>query len=135
MFGIRLVFNATNVRCITVDSFIGGRRDRNSMVAEFTATYAISVYHYHSCESESRSWRGVPDIALCNKVNQLLVASRWFSPITPVSSTNKTQRHDIAEIFLNVALNFKSQNLNYMYAPLNYSLSMSCSLNVSSILT
>ena len=89
------------------------------MVVGFTATYAISVYHYHSCESESRSWQGVLDIALCDKVSQLLAPGRWFSPITSVSSTNKTQRHDIAEILLNVALNFKSQNLNYIYAPLN----------------
>jgi hypothetical protein len=30
---------------------------------------------------------------------------RWFSPSTPVSSTNKTDRHDITEILLEVALN------------------------------
>jgi hypothetical protein len=30
---------------------------------------------------------------------------RWFSPGTPVSSTTKTGRHDIAEILLKVALN------------------------------
>jgi predicted secreted protein len=29
----------------------------------------------------------------------------WFSPGTPVSSTNKTDRHDIAEILLKVVLN------------------------------
>jgi hypothetical protein len=29
---------------------------------------------------------------------------RWFSPGTPVSSPNKTDRHDIAEILLKVAL-------------------------------
>jgi hypothetical protein len=29
----------------------------------------------------------------------------WFSLGTPVSSTNKTDRHDIAEILLKVALN------------------------------
>ena len=29
----------------------------------------------------------------------------WFFPSTPVSSTNKTDRHDIAEILLKVALN------------------------------
>jgi len=32
-------------------------------------------------------------------------AGRWFSPGTPISSTNKTDRHDIAEIVLKVALN------------------------------
>jgi len=30
---------------------------------------------------------------------------RWFSPGTPVSSTNKPDRQDIAEILLKVALN------------------------------
>jgi len=33
------------------------------------------------------------------------VAGQWFSPGTPVSSTNKTDHHDITEIQLNVALN------------------------------
>jgi len=33
------------------------------------------------------------------------VASRWFSPGTSVSSTKKTDRQDIAEILLKVALN------------------------------
>jgi hypothetical protein len=30
---------------------------------------------------------------------------RWFSPGSPVSSTNKTDRHDITEILLKVAFN------------------------------
>ena len=38
------------------------------------------------------------------KLYQLLVTGRWFSPGNPVSSTNKTDRHDIAEILLKVAL-------------------------------
>jgi hypothetical protein len=33
----------------------------------------------------------------------------WFSPCTPVSSTNKTDRHDITEILLKVALNTINQ--------------------------
>jgi hypothetical protein len=32
------------------------------------------------------------------------VAGRWFSHGTPVSSTNKTDCHDITEILLKVAL-------------------------------
>ena len=39
------------------------------------------------------------------KVCQWLVAGRWFSPGSPVSSTNKTDYHDIIEILLKVALN------------------------------
>jgi hypothetical protein len=32
------------------------------------------------------------------------VVGQWFSPGIPVSSTNKTDNHDIAEILLKVAL-------------------------------
>jgi len=45
---------------------------------------------------------------LCDKVCQWLAAGHWFSPATPVFSTNKTDYHDIqnvTEILLNVALN------------------------------
>jgi hypothetical protein len=49
--------------------------------------------------------RGVLDTTLCDKVCQLLAAGRWFSPGTPVSSTNKTDRYDLTEILLKVALN------------------------------
>ena len=42
---------------------------------------------------------------LCDKVCQWLSTGRWFSSGTPVSSTNKTDRHDITEILLKVALN------------------------------
>jgi hypothetical protein len=34
-----------------------------------------------------------------------------FSPNTPVSSTNKTDRHDIAEILLKVALSTVKTNI------------------------
>jgi hypothetical protein len=44
-----------------------------------------------------------------DKVYQLLIQGRWFSPGTPASSTPKTGRHDIAEILLKVAFNTKNQ--------------------------
>jgi hypothetical protein len=44
-----------------------------------------------------------------------LATGRWFSPGTPVSSTNKTDRHDIAEILLKVALNTMNMNLNIVF--------------------
>ena len=49
--------------------------------------------------------RDVLDTTLCDKVCQRLVAGQWFSPGTSVSSTNKTDRHDITEILLKVTLN------------------------------
>ena len=42
---------------------------------------------------------------LCDKVCQWLATGRWFSPGTPVSSTNKTDRHDITEVLCKMALN------------------------------
>jgi hypothetical protein len=42
---------------------------------------------------------------LCDKVCQLLATGQWFSPGNPVSSTNKTDHHDITEQLLKVALN------------------------------
>jgi hypothetical protein len=42
----------------------------------------------------------------CDKVcDRWLAAGQWFSPGSPVSSTIKTDRHDITEILLKVALN------------------------------
>ena len=43
--------------------------------------------------------------ALYDKVCQWLATGGWFSPGPPVSATNKTDRHDITEILLKVALN------------------------------
>ena len=42
---------------------------------------------------------------LCDKVYQRLATGQRFSPATPVSSTNKTYRQDIADILLKMALN------------------------------
>ena len=44
-----------------------------------------------------------------DKIYQLLAHGRWFSPGTLASSTNKTGRHDIAELLLKVALNTINQ--------------------------
>ena len=76
-----------------------GRRGLDRIVVGFITTYAMNAYHHSSCEVESLSWRSVLDTTLCDKVCQ------WFSPGTLVSSTNKTDRHDITEILLKVALN------------------------------
>ena len=69
------------------------------MVAGITTTYAY-------CEFESRSWRGVLDTALCDKFVSDL---RQVGGFPRVSSTNKTYRHDISEILLEVALNTITQ--------------------------
>ena len=55
--------------------------------------------------SNEWDWRCVLETTLCDKVCQWLATGRWFSPDTPVSSTNKTDRNDITEMLLKVALN------------------------------
>ena len=59
------------------------------------------------CKLQKRCIRLAP---ASDKVYQLLVHGRWFSPGTPASSTTKTIRHDIAEILLKVALNTINQS-------------------------
>jgi len=53
-----------------------------------------------------------------------LVTSQWFSPGSPVSPTNKTDRHDIAEILLKVALNTIKQKQNYLPLQLNFQINI-----------
>jgi hypothetical protein len=50
-------------------------------------------------------WWGIPDATLWDKVCWWLATGQWFSLGTRVSSTNKTNCHDITEILLKVALN------------------------------
>ena len=66
-----------------------GHRGHDRMVVGFTTTYAISVYHHWWCVFESRSGRCVQHYVL--------------------KFVNKTDRHDIAEILLKVALNTINQ--------------------------
>ena len=83
------------------------RRGRDSVVVGFTSTYVISAYHQYTCEFESRSWIGVLDTTVCDKVCQWLTTGRWFSLDTLLSFTKATGRHDITEILLKVTLNTK----------------------------
>jgi hypothetical protein len=48
-------------------------------------------------------------VLIFSMVGQLLAIGLWFSPGTPVSSTNKTDLHDITEILLKVALSTINQ--------------------------
>ena len=67
-----------------------------------TWSHGCWIYNYlcNQCRSSLALWGrtplrwNVPDTALCDKVCQWLVIGRWFSPGAPVSSTNKTDRHD-----------------------------------------
>jgi hypothetical protein len=56
---------------------------------------------------------------LCDKVCQHLATGLWFSPGSQVSSTNKTDRHDITDILLKVALNTIKQTNKHTLALLS----------------
>ena len=76
-------------------------------------SYGSWIYNYqhNQCLSPLTLWvriplrRGELNTTLCDKVCQWLAADQWFSLVTLVSSTNKTDRHIITELFWKVALN------------------------------
>ena len=67
-------------------------------------SFEISIHRYHS-NAYVCPWRGELDTTLCDKVCQWLATYLWFSPGTPLSSTNKIDLHNITEILLKVELN------------------------------
>ena len=80
--------------------------------ASWSWSYDSCIYNYlfNQCLSPLTLWVRIPYRqcvfnTTCDKVCQWLAAGRWFSPGTPVSSTNKTDCHHITEILLKVALN------------------------------
>ena len=88
-------------------------------------SYGSWIYNYlcNQCLSPLMLWVQISIRArcttLCDKVCQWLATGRWFSPGPPVSSTNKTDRHDITKILLKVALNpikqTNKQTNKYLY--------------------
>ena len=71
------------------------------------------IYNYmcKRCISPLKLWVWILLMARCTQYNKCHAADQWFSPGTKVSSTNKTDRHDITEIFFKVTLNiFKPNN-------------------------
>ena len=76
-------------------------------------SYGSWIYNYlcNQCLSPLTLWvriqlkRGVFETTLCDNACQWLVAGRWFSPGTPLSSNNNTGWHEITEILLKVVLN------------------------------
>ena len=67
---------------------------------------------------------------LCYKVCQWLATGRWFSPGPPVSSTNKTDQHDITEISLKDAVSTIKPNQS---KPFTYTNTLSSPLNQNNI--
>ena len=76
-------------------------------------SYGSWVYNFlcNRCLSPLTLWvqirlrGGELDTIMCDELGQWLAAVLWFSPGTPVSSTNKTNLHNITEILLKLGLN------------------------------
>jgi len=74
----------------------------------------------NQCLSPLKLWVRTPFMAKCTRYNimwwslSVTCDRSVVSPGTPVSSTNKTGGHDIAEILLKVALNNINPNLSLM---------------------
>ena len=101
---------------IMISSLITGNRNFHRLAHPVTTFLSTRFYCLYAYSHPEYSWkphlvinqylflpfrRGVLDTTLC----QWLTTGRWFSPGIPVSSTNKADRHNIAEILLKMALN------------------------------
>ena len=92
-------------------TLLGGRRGRGRMVLGFTTI----MYLCNQCLSSLTLWvwtplsRGVLDTKLCDKIVGDLTGW-WFSAGTLVSSTNKSDCHNITEILLKVCVKHHKPN-------------------------
>jgi hypothetical protein len=85
-------------------------------------SYGGWIYSYlcNQCLSSLTLWVwiqlrwGVLDTTLCDKVCLWLAAGWWFSLGSPISSTNETDRHDMTEILLKVALSTITITLSWL---------------------
>jgi len=79
------------------------------VIVGFTTTYKISAYHPWWCEFESLSGRGVQHFVL--KFITDLRQVDGFLWVLPVSSTIKTDHHDIVEIVVSVFKHHKTKHI------------------------
>jgi hypothetical protein len=87
--------------CIYKQSiYPGGRRGRDRVVVGFTTTYAISADHHWCCEFESGR---VVQHYVIKYVSDLRQVGDFLR--VPRFPSYKTDRHDITNLLLKVALN------------------------------
>jgi hypothetical protein len=86
--------------------------------SSWSCSYGSWIYNYLCNQrlSATKLWVRTPFMARCARYNIMwqsgkwLATGRWFSPGTPISSTNETDHHDITDILLKVALNTINNN-------------------------
>jgi hypothetical protein len=108
-FNFSLFISLACLFYILSDLSMRGRCGRDRMVVGFTTTYAISAYHHWCLMLWVRISIRTRCTTLCCKVCQWPTTGQWFSLGTLVSTTNKTDCHDITEILLKVALSTNKQ--------------------------
>ena len=91
---------------------------RGRQVCIYIWSYGSCIYNYlyNQCLPPLMLWIRISIRArcttLCDKVSLWLPTGRWFIPGLPVSSINKTDRHDLTEILLKVALTQSNKQAN-----------------------
>ena len=88
------------------------------MVIGFTTTYAINAYHHKCCDFKFHTGWPWGVSVTCGR-------SAVFS-CTLVSSTNKTDCHDITDLLLKVALNTTKPNQSNQFVPIYLILDVCC---------
>jgi hypothetical protein len=91
-----------------------------SFTFQWSWSYGSWIYNYlfNQCLLplklwvRTRTWRGVLDTTLCNKVCNCVATGLWFSPVL---STNKNDCHDITEILLKVVLSTINQPMHWVF--------------------
>ena len=86
-------------------------------------SYGSWIYNYlcNQFLSPQTLWVRILLMARCTRYNtsekvcQWLATDQWFSLGTPVSFTNKTDRHNITDILLQVALNTINLTIAYIF--------------------
>jgi hypothetical protein len=102
----------------------------------WSLSYSSWIYNYlwNQCLSPLKLWVRIPLMARYTRYNVMWYClavtcdSQWFFTGTPLSSSNKTELYDIAEILLKVALNTNNLNLSLNLISLNLSTIMSTPL-------
>ena len=87
-----------------------GRRGRDPMQSVSITTNVMSSNPAHGEVYSTQHY-------VIKFVMEWLATGRWFSAGTPVSSTNKTDRHHITEIVLKVALSIINRPTNTLRFP------------------
>jgi hypothetical protein len=101
------------------------RRGRDYMVVRYTTTCAISAHHHLCCEFESRSWRGVLNTTLCDKVT--IIRCRRTANVSQLADdSEKTlsfiHRAELVVIYFITLYKMQLRNVLFSFIRVSYKL-------------